>query len=99
MGLERDCSSYTYASQPSIPCVCDADVCLSAGKPSGGDAGFGPSSEVAKEEADGEEGEEEEECGVCKEPIEDLVRAECGCAFCRSRPSLPIDSAVPSSFD
>lgn len=45
---------------------------------------------MAKEEADGEEGEEEEECGVCKEPIEDLVRAECGCAFCRSRLSLPI---------
>ena len=33
---------------------------------------------------------EEEECAVCHEDIENLVRAECGCGFCRY--------VVPSGF-
>ena len=46
----------------------------------------------------GEDGDDEdEECGICREPVEDLVRAECGCGFCRyalstshhARPLLP----------
>lgn len=27
--------------------------------------------------------DEEEECALCHEPVENLVRAECGCGFCR----------------
>lgn len=36
-----------------------------------------------KEDGEDDDDDEEEACGICREPVEDLVRAECGCAFCR----------------
>ncbi|EWM25491.1 snf2 super family [Nannochloropsis gaditana] len=40
----------------------------------------GPTSTDEEKELDDDE---EEECALCHEPVENLVRAECGCGFCR----------------
>ena len=64
--------------------ISDVLLSLSPSSPSprigseGGTAGPAPVQDGAALDDD-----EEEECGLCHEGIENLVRAECGCGFCR----------------
>ncbi len=59
-----------------------------------GTAGPAQAKGKAESESDGTDEDDEEECVLCHEEIEDAVRAECGCGFCRLCVREYIESSV-----